>query len=506
MTMAGGRVFNGVKWDPVLEEKEATGKKKEGVLSAPVGAFVDGNDEIFVNLASFRDSKRCGETIKSLFENAKDPSKVFVGLIEQNDPSDGSCVVEYCQLYGVSTGRRRAFGEDLSANRPKCPHFDQIRLLAVFNIAAMGPVLARSYARKVISNEEYCLQIDAHSDFASHWDLLLKQQWKAIGNEYGILSTVPPPVTAKSSMEPGGNNQTEVPRQCQVSIAAQGIPKYESPADGKAQDLERPLLSHAWSAAFSFAKCHLEENAPYDNFAPQLLDAEQFSRFARFWTRGYDVYTPTRNIVFHDYASNPDGIDPKGWTQKPRIRNIALKRMRTLLQIRGGESSQSAQANLGLFGLGKRRTMRQLMDFVGIDLIRQSGNDKELRCANHKWVPYDASIPPAESLYQNADDLDPQPEYPLRTLQHHFHIQNDGIMDDKSFSDTAAKPTIHAPSKTSASSPPINILILLWLFGLFVWYMMFVHTADTIPKYKLKSPKKKRKKSPGTLIPVAKDV
>jgi hypothetical protein len=54
-----------------------------------------------------------------------------------------------------------------------------------------------------------------------------------------------------------------------------------------AVDLEQPLLSVGWSAAFSFAKCHLEETTPSDNYAPYAMPVEQFSRFARFWTRGY---------------------------------------------------------------------------------------------------------------------------------------------------------------------------------------------------------------------------
>ena len=64
------------------------------------------------------------------------------------------------------------------------------------------------------------------------------------------------------------------------------IKDYTKPADGKVAGLEKPLLGHGWSAAFSFAKCHLEESAPYDNFAWYAMPIEQFSRFARFWTRG----------------------------------------------------------------------------------------------------------------------------------------------------------------------------------------------------------------------------
>jgi len=57
-------------------------------------------------------------------------------------------------------------------------------------------------------------------------------------------------------------------------------------ADGFVVGLKQPLLGHTWSAAFSFAKCHLEESAPYDPFAHYAPKVEEFSRYARFWTRG----------------------------------------------------------------------------------------------------------------------------------------------------------------------------------------------------------------------------
>jgi hypothetical protein len=38
------------------------------------------------------DGKRCAETIRSIFENAKDPNKVIIGVIEQNSPEDDFCL------------------------------------------------------------------------------------------------------------------------------------------------------------------------------------------------------------------------------------------------------------------------------------------------------------------------------------------------------------------------------------------------------------------------------
>lgn len=42
------------------------------------------------------DGERCAQTIKSVFENAKNPDKVIVGLIEEAEPNDILCLEQYC--------------------------------------------------------------------------------------------------------------------------------------------------------------------------------------------------------------------------------------------------------------------------------------------------------------------------------------------------------------------------------------------------------------------------
>ena len=152
--------------------------------------------------------------------------------------------------------------------------------------------------------------------------------------------------------------------------------EYAIPADGKSSGLEAPLLGHTWSSAFSFSKCHLEETAPYDPFTQYVFGAEQFSRFARFWTRGYDVYTPTKNIVYHDYSDSQHGMKEWFKQRRERIRAESLHRIKLFLGMYtpDGVSADVAQANLGIYGVGKRRTLKQLEDFVGISLAKGQGN------------------------------------------------------------------------------------------------------------------------------------
>lgn len=477
------QVHNGIAFEEVLTGAGNT------AAESPVQPAADGDGSIFIAIPTFRDGKRCAETIRSIFENAKDPDKVIIGVIEQNSPEDDFCLSVYCDHYGVKTINKRVIRDDVTkimvveGREEKCPRFKQIRYLAFFNIAANGPSGARALTRKILGNEEYCMQIDAHTTFVPSWDEIAKTEWKNAKNEFAIISTAPANLAEMSDYESWtGAKNGQVPRQCLVRFADNEIPEYAIPADGKATGLEVPLLSHTWSSAFSFSKCHIEETAPYDPFTQYVFGAEQFARFARFWTRGYDVYTPTKNIVYHDYIHSEH--DMKEWfkQRRERIRNQSLQRVKIFLGIATPEgiNIEAAQANMGIYGLGKRRTLKQLQDFLGIDLVKRKGYDGHTNCANKVWVPYDSSISPIENIYDKATDLDPQPEFPLRT-EFNFFVEQEPepdkymVVDGDPMPEQQALPVVNQP--ISNNSPSFSMLLILWVFGLIVWCMLFVNNG-----------------------------
>lgn len=53
----------------------------------------------------------------------------------------------------------------------------------------------------------------------------------------------------------------------------------------------------------SFHRCHAEINVPVDPYLDNVFDGEEGSRGIRFFTHGYDVYTPNKVLVTHDYVS-----------------------------------------------------------------------------------------------------------------------------------------------------------------------------------------------------------
>jgi hypothetical protein len=244
---------------------------------------------------------------------------------------------------------------------------------------------------------------------------------------------------------------------------------------------------------------------PHDPFAVQLLETERFPRFARLWSRGYDVYTPSVNIVYREnsnlhplhHTAGHGSNGERKWPPNDGERHDAHIRMKVLLGIHhgigaadasslgagnsiGGKIS-TARANLGIYGLGKRRTLEQLLEFTGIsfsstDASEKHGNDGH-GCTNLKWVPYDVSISPRSNLFDGtgkADDLDLDPEFPLRTLPDAFGGQYDHPFPDGAAAWKGSVQTVPVSIDAPSSDVPYSIVFLLWGVGLCVWYAMFL--------------------------------
>merc|ERR1719273_1532872 len=102
-------------------------------------------------------------------------------------------------------------------------------------------------------------------------------------------------------------------------------------ATKQANKLSKPKLTNAiWGAGLSFSKCHAELKVPVDPHSPGVFDGEEFNRAARFWTYGYDIYTPNYVYILHNYhesQSNPKSHTWYGNSHKIHPSN-SNKRMR----------------------------------------------------------------------------------------------------------------------------------------------------------------------------------
>jgi hypothetical protein len=129
------------------------------------------------------------------------------GLVQQRHTEDDhfDCVTDFCGGGG---------GGGLA--KP-CPRRSQIRVIEYTHQDSRGPHHARYFAQsRLLQDEEFCLQIDAHSDVVPHWDEELISAWHATDNEMAVLSTRPPDVSALKNGE--YPLQQRVPHLCQATV------------------------------------------------------------------------------------------------------------------------------------------------------------------------------------------------------------------------------------------------------------------------------------------------
>ena len=290
-------------------------------------SWKDPRATIFLAIASFRD-KLCPITLYNLFSKAKYPERITAAIVQQNVAEDMDCLEVYCRLvetYGLRNYTApilEAITSPTSAFKTKkpltgtCPFENNVRMDRVDAKIAQGPTWARARGSTLLRDEEFCMQTDAHMDFVFDWDVKMMTMWASTRNEYGILSTyVAPTEQLKYNVgdtSKGLNALHEVPHLCMVTLfGSHMLPRIWGTKC--ARSLPEPKLTNGiWGAGLSFSKCHAERKAPYDPHTPQIFDGEEFSRSVRFWTWGYDIYTPNRVNVVHNYhvsQSDPTHFD-----------------------------------------------------------------------------------------------------------------------------------------------------------------------------------------------------
>ena len=85
---------------------------------------------------------------------------------------------------------------------------------------------------------------------------------------------------------------------------------------------------------------------PNDIHLKHVFNGEEFSRGARLWTHGYDIYTPSRAYIGTWYQGQKGN---KGsWSVDHKELKESNERMGTLLQFPGSDQSEVAVKALGL--------------------------------------------------------------------------------------------------------------------------------------------------------------
>lgn len=381
---------------------------------------------IHILIAAFRD-RLCARTIHNAFSRARYPKRIYLRIIDQTEPhselvDDEGCWQRYCHEYN-----------------PNCQEYkSQVRSVRVDSTQSKGPTWARSRLSAMIhwdyvhrdepkeielvpvQLQDFCMQIDSHMDFSTDYDQGLIAMHHRTENDYAVLSTY------VAEIEKNNQDPKVVPNLCMVTFTS----SIRNWGTKECRGLQRPKLTNAmWGAGLSFHRCHAEINVPVDPYLDGVFDGEEGSRGIRFFTHGYDVYTPDKVLVTHDYHGHQNNPVVHTWGRGNHKKNegeekdenveeivyedhwkwmaeidakrsqwhtFGTKRVNMLLSIGSYFNSTKKEADEvqlirdSKFGLGTKRSMEQVIEFTGINLVEEKMQVN--KCGNLNWIPYVESL------------------------------------------------------------------------------------------------------------------
>lgn len=300
------------------------------------------NERIFIGIASYCDAM-LQFTVNSAWSQATHPERLHFGIVDQSPPAD--------RLTLPNDQARR-----------------HIRYLHVHPSDARGVCWARALAMTLYQGEDWFFQIDSHMLFERGWDerLIASARQCQAANPRCIVSSYPNAfemVDGKPVPKPASNKVLAHVVKAGATFEAQH-PALSFQAVPVNQD--EPVRGYHLGAGCLFAPGAMVQVLPYD---PQLyFYGEEQSLAARAFTHGWDIFHVSGLPLYHLYNVNEaTRTRPLHWDEaQDKLRQqrwweidaAAKQRLRALLW---------EGADLGVYGLGKERTLQDYAAFSGID-------------------------------------------------------------------------------------------------------------------------------------------
>ena len=150
---------------------------------------------------------------------------------------------------------------------------------------------------------------------------------------------------------------------------------------------EKPWPCAFIAGGFLFAKGEIVKSTPAD---PNIyFDGEEISLAARLWTRGHNIYSPNRQILFHLYNPRTRRTPPRitgtihgnDHSQWHKLNRRSLVRVHALLNnLEHAPSAIKQQPgdldDLETYGLGTSRSIEDYFNYAGINFKDKTISDK----------------------------------------------------------------------------------------------------------------------------------
>lgn len=338
------------------------------------------DESIFLSIATYRDAN-CANTLKWAYEKAKNPEKLFVGLVQQNCHKN-------CISGVLEGGETNSVGPDLDCYKSFCDgegkercDNGQVRVLNIDESESLGPYAARFFGSKLWFGEQWYMQIDAHMTFAQDWDAISVEMLKRSPSKKPVITHYPPADTENLEELVG----EPTPRMCTGFFAVSDVESQIIRIDGSelfdSKYNKIPRFAPFTAAGYFVAHSDFLREVPFDPFLPWIFMGEEIIMSTRLWTAGYDIFSPSQAVVGHMYGRQHQ---PKFWETVGRdfspgthtpLQMMVLERVKYQLGYPEAAKDMITSKNLltavEQYSMGTERPLSQYLELVGLDMTQK---------------------------------------------------------------------------------------------------------------------------------------
>lgn len=303
---------------------------------------------IFVSVASYRDED-CSGTLRSMYENAAVPRRIFAGVCQQNKEGE---TAEECV-------------------DPSLPWRQNVRVITMPHTEAKGPTFARFRCASLYKGETYFCQIDSHTTFLKGWDRTVIADLRRCPSPKPVISYYPHDSRANAT----DKDASTVPVLCKSKFdKGSGVVTFEAVSMPAAKDAPRSIPFVA--GGFFFGPGSIPVEVPFDPTLDHLFNGEEIAYSARLWTHGYDFFAPLHNYVYHYYGRKDR---PKYWTDISGYASAQKTSQQRVVRLLGLDAKPPATGQP--FGLGNARSLQAYLDFAGLNPADKTTASQKKFCA-----------------------------------------------------------------------------------------------------------------------------
>lgn len=305
---------------------------------------------VFLSIASYRDPV-LPFTIARAVHAARWPGQLHFGIVDQSPaPPPGT--------------------PPLAAGPAR------ISYLRIDPVYARGPCWARAIGMSLYDGEDWFFQLDSHMEFEEHWDeKLIAQATRLMQGRQGmVISSYPNPFIFENG-EPVLKPTTPKVLAHVVKPDSKFEPNHPVLGfEAHPIDTDEAVPGIHLGAGCLFAPGKFVEAFPYDPWF--YFHGEEQGIAIRLYTHGWDMFHMSGLPVYHLYNSPGSGGPPRPmhWDtaeneQRPQQWWKLEERSRLRL------ADLIAGKDLGVFSLGKERTLASYAAFSGIDYEARTISD-----------------------------------------------------------------------------------------------------------------------------------